>query len=168
MKAVRIWNRRFCYVRVSTEVLQLRSERGVNYHWDTESHRIEGERRDEHPYEDDPLNQSVMKVASQRSKLASLYHRVLWPTAPAFCTIGELVGMAVGTGAIELDEVMVGRGMGICKLVFKRASTGSIILTSRFGRERSCYERMMDVNVDVDVVLVLDEDEEERLMVVVE
>jgi len=86
-----------------------------------------------------------MKKASQRLRLVSLYHRVLWPTAPAFCTIGELVGMTVGTGATELDEVMVGRGMS--KLpVFKRASTGSIILTTRFGRERGCYERMMDVD----------------------
>lgn len=44
--------------------------------------------------------------------------------------------MAVGTGDTDLEAVMVGDGIGIPRilLVFKRASTGSIILTSALDR----------------------------------
>lgn len=55
------------------------------------------------------------------------YHKVLLPTSPAFCTMGVLVGITVGSGATWLEPVEVGRSS---LLVFMRASTGSIILTT--------------------------------------
>ncbi len=58
--------------------------------------------------------------------------------------------MAVGTGATELDEVKVGRGMSKL-LVLKIASTGSIILKVHLTKDETVV-RMMDVmRVDVEV-----------------
>lgn len=54
MKAVRIWNIRFCYVNISSSSLIRESKDGFTYDWDTESHHIEDSRRDEHAHKDDP------------------------------------------------------------------------------------------------------------------
>ena len=85
MKAVRIWNKRFCLKgSAPTNAALSWYSWGIAYDWDTEGHCVEGNGRDEHDNEDDPdIHKHGCLEWLDEGSQGKLYQRVRLPTSPA-------------------------------------------------------------------------------------
>lgn len=85
----------FLLDRISTFALGLGACRLITYHRDTESHGVEGHRRDDHDHENHPgkfVNSAIRCLPMDAS-----YHNVRSPASPAFWYTGGF-GVTVGMG----------------------------------------------------------------------
>ncbi len=55
MKAVKMWNMRFCWTESAGKALVLNEECVCTYDGNTESHCVESNRGDHHEHEDNPM-----------------------------------------------------------------------------------------------------------------
>ena len=78
MKAVRMWNRRFCCWLLEMECWDLESEA---YSWNPPGHGVKGERGDQHDHEDDPEIVNILLLI-EKHLILTIACGFQWPQLP--------------------------------------------------------------------------------------